>query len=140
MFHAGTFVAGKSPDMHFIDDTVLETGYSRFLFRDFPVKVVMDHSGLIEGVACKLFPPFALAGNCLGIGVQKIFFSVKKQPFGRVPGTVDGIGIFKFISFRPKTNIEYTFLPGNPAERESWRREPGPFCGIKEVHRKYRNR
>ena len=120
MFHAGTFVAGKSPDMHFIDDTVLETGYSRFLFRDFPVKVVMDHSGLIEGIACKLFSPFALAGNGLGIGVQKIFFSVKKQPFGRIPGTVDGIGIFKFISFQAKDkhriHISYPVIrrKGNP--------------------------
>ena len=120
MFYAGTFVAGKSPDMHFIDDTVLETGYSRFLFRDFPVKVVMDHSGLIEGVACKLFSPFTLAGNRLGIRVQKIFFSVKKQSFGRIIRAVDGIGIFKFISLQSKDkhriHISYPVIwrKGNP--------------------------
>ena len=69
MFHSGAFVTGKSPDMHFIDDTVLQAGYGSLLLRDFPVKVIVDYSGLIKSASCKLFSPLALSCNSLSIGV-----------------------------------------------------------------------
>ena len=87
---------GEAPDVEFVDNQVLH-GQEGLVIAP-PVEVVLDHPGLVVLTARGgLDAPLALAGDCLGVGVQQIAASVEKQALGGVVGALHPVGVLKLV-------------------------------------------
>ena len=101
MFDSRRLVAGKAPDVHFVNNKFLE-GDRRGL-KIAPVPVVENYPCLVCRVGSVL-APFALTGYSLGVRVEDDLAAVKYKSLFRVVGTVKGIRVFNFVYFKSEDN------------------------------------
>ena len=74
--------------MHFINNQILQRNFKLFHFA--PVKVILNHSGMISEMLAdfRVFPPVPLACNGAGVRVKQNIVFIKKKSFFLVIGAV----------------------------------------------------
>ena len=102
MFHTGGSMLCESPDMKLIDNQI--THFIEGIRSIAPVKIVLDHPGMIQPILLLALSPDTLSCHCPGIRIQKHMLFVKQQPFLRIPGAVQPVGILKFLYIQPEYN------------------------------------
>ena len=91
---------GKPAHMHLIDDQILHRNQRLSVF--LPVKVIPDHSCLVDCSSFTGCPPHALSGHCLGIDIKQNILFIKKETNLGVIGAIQPIGIFKILNVQSK--------------------------------------
>ena len=93
---------GKSPHMKFVDNQIahLIEGVRRVS----PVEIVFYYPRMIESVLPLTLSPATLTCHGSGVRVQKHMLPVEQQPFFRVPGAVQPVGVLKFLDIKAKHN------------------------------------
>ena len=86
--------------MNFIYDEILR-GKTRRLHIA-PVKIILYDTGFIVLAAGRGIAPLALACDCLGVRVQKVFVLIEDQPFLRFIRPVDTVSILKIFDVQLK--------------------------------------
>lgn len=98
MGYPGGGVISKSPHMELINNQI--THSAGRLGHDSPVKNIPDYPGMIT-VNLSVTPDSG-TGYGAGIGVKKNGIRIKGKPVFRVIGSVNLIGLFKFLNIQAK--------------------------------------
>ena len=93
-------MAGKAPHVKLIDHQVahLPAGLRHVS----PVEIVLHHPGPVCTARLLLFPPDALSGHGLGVGVQKNLIPVKQQSRSGIIGSVHPVSVLEFPDIQAK--------------------------------------
>ena len=84
--------------MKFVDYKIFHG--NRFTPFQSPVKIVLYDPGPVAVLRIVFAAPLALPGDRTGIRIQKNFVFVKPKSFFLVIGTVQPVGIFKFLDIQ----------------------------------------
>ena len=92
----------KAPHMELIDNQIAHL--IKGIRRVSPVKIILDHPGVVEAVPLLALSPDALSGHRPGVRVEKHVFLIEKQALLRIPGAVQPVGVLELLDIQAEDN------------------------------------